>query len=95
MPQGEGIVSLELHHDDAANDAATDAPAREADLRRFHLAHLALRMHGDDLCRGLAALRPGDTEKAHAIGRLWMIYEAAVRGHDVAESALCARPRRA
>jgi hypothetical protein len=62
---------------------------QEADLRRFHLAHLALRTHADDICRALAALRPGEAEKAAAIGRLWMIYEAGSRGHDVAESALC------
>src|SRR5205807_1704414 len=62
---------------------------QSADLRRFHLAHLALRTHADDICRALAALRPGETDKAVAIGRLWMIYEAGSRGHDVAESALC------
>ena len=58
-------------------------------MRRFHLAHLALRTHADDICTALAALRPDETERAAAIGRLWMIYEAAMRGHDVAESALC------
>ncbi|MBV9411798.1 MAG: hemerythrin domain-containing protein [Acidimicrobiia bacterium] len=68
------------------NDASQK---QEADLRRFHLAHLALRTHADDICRALAALKPGESEKAAAIGRLWMIYEAAARGHDVAESALC------
>jgi hypothetical protein len=62
---------------------------QEADLRRFHLAHLALRTHADDICRALAALRPDESEKAAAIGKLWMIYEAAARGHDIAESALC------
>lgn len=75
-------MSAELHHNDVT-------VTREADLRRFHLAHLALRTHADDICRALAALRPGEVEKAAAIGRLWMIYEAAARGHDVAESALC------
>jgi hemerythrin-like domain-containing protein len=77
-------VTTELHHDDAAS-----SPQQEADLRRFHLAHLALRTHADDICRALAALRPDEVDKAAAIGRLWMIYEAAARGHDVAESALC------
>jgi hypothetical protein len=72
-----------LQHNDAT------AETKEADLRRFHLAHLALRTHADDICRALAALRPGEVEKAAAIGRLWMIYEAALRGHDVAETALC------
>jgi len=76
-------VTLQQHHDDDA------AAKQEADLRRFHLAHLALRTHADDICRALAALRPGETDKAVAIGRLWMIYEAGSRGHDVAESALC------
>jgi hemerythrin-like domain-containing protein len=71
-----------LQHDDATE-------YRDADLRRFHLAHLALRTHADDICRALAALRPDEVDKAAAIGRLWMIYEAAARGHDVAESALC------
>ncbi|GEM_PF-6992775 len=71
------------------NNAADAPQAREADLRRFHLAHLALRTHADDICRALAALKPGESDKAAAIGRLWMIYEAAARGHDVAESALC------
>ncbi|MBV8981806.1 MAG: hypothetical protein JO086_12960, partial [Acidimicrobiia bacterium] len=75
-------MSADLHHD-------ATAAVREADLRRFHLAHLTLRIHADDICRGLAALKPGENEKAAAIGRLWMIYEAAARGHDVAESALC------
>jgi hypothetical protein len=79
-------VTADLHHDTAANDGAA-APL--ADLRRFHLAHLALRTHADDICRALAALRPGEADKATAIGRLWMIYEAGARGHDVAESALC------
>jgi len=79
-------VTTELHHDATAHDA-TAAP--QADLRRFHLAHLALRTHADDICRALAALRPGEADKAAAIGRLWMIYEAGARGHDVAESALC------
>jgi hypothetical protein len=60
-----------------------------ADIRRFHLAHLALRTHADDICTALAALRPGEAERAQAIGRLWMIYEAAMRGHDAAESAMC------
>ena len=73
-------VTLQSQHDDAAKDA---------DLRRFHLAHLALRTHADDICRALAALRPGEADRAAAIGRLWMIYEAGSRGHDVAESALC------
>jgi len=74
-------------HDDAASER--NSAQQPADLRRFHLAHLALRTHADDICRALAALRPGETDKAVAIGRLWMIYEAGSRGHDVAESALC------
>src|SRR5947209_16140776 len=82
---GGGDVTADLHHDAAPQDDS----APQADLRRFHLAHLALRTHADDICRALAALRPGETEKATAIGRLWMIYEAGARGHDVAESALC------
>ena len=91
-------MTAELHHDTAPTDDAAvndDAAARDdtaapkADLRRFHLAHLALRTHADDICRALAALRPGEAEKATAIGRLWMIYEAGSRGHDLAESALC------
>lgn len=77
-------MTLQSQHDDAAAQ-----PSEEADLRRFHLAHLALRTHADDICRALAALRPDETDKAIAIGRLWMIYEAAMHGHDVAESALC------
>jgi hypothetical protein len=81
-------VAVHVEHDNAAEDGGS-GPAREADLRRFHLAHLALRTHADDICRALAALRPGEVDKAAAIGRLWMIYEAAARGHDVAESALC------
>ena len=60
-----------------------------ADIRRFHLAHLTLRLHADDVCTALAALKPDETDKAAAIGRLWMIYEAAMRGHDIAESAMC------
>ncbi|MCU1449478.1 MAG: hypothetical protein JWP02_1648 [Acidimicrobiales bacterium] len=72
-------MTTELHHD--------DAPV--ADIRRFHLAHLALRTHADDICRALAALRPGEAEQATAIGRLWMIFEAGSRGHDIAESSLC------
>src|SRR4051795_8967983 len=85
-----GDVTIELHYDAAAHDdsAAPESTAPMADLRRFHLAHLALRTHADDICRALAALRPGESEKAAAIGRLWMIYEAAMRGHDVSESAL-------
>jgi hypothetical protein len=75
------------HNAASTNDEAPEQ--HEADLRRFHLAHLALRTHADDICRALAALKPGESEKAAAIGRLWMIYEAAARGHDVAESALC------
>jgi len=74
-------VTLQQH------DASDQQP--QVDIRRFHLAHLALRTHADDICRALAALRPGETDKAVAIGRLWMIYEAGTRGHDVAESALC------
>ena len=84
-------MTTNLHHDAAADDDAKphgDAKPT-ADLRRFHLAHLALRTHADDICRALAALRPGEGDKAAAIGRLWMIYEAGSRGHDVAESALC------
>lgn len=73
---------MTLQHNDATQQ-------READLRRFHLAHMALRTHADDICRALAALKPGEIDKAAAIGRLWMIYEAAMRGHDVSESALC------
>src|SRR3954469_7490336 len=80
MGAGEGDVTLQ--HDDATT-------TQEADLRRFHLAHLALRTHADDICRALAALRPDEVDRAAAIGRLWMIYEAAMRGHDVSESALC------
>ena len=61
MCGGGGDVSAHLHHDDVANDALADgSPVPEADLRRFHLAHLTLRMHGDDLCRGLAALKHAD-----------------------------------
>jgi hemerythrin-like domain-containing protein len=81
-------VTTDLHNSTAPDDDAA-LPTQEADLRRFHLAHLALRTHADDICRALAALRPDEVDKAAAIGRLWMIYEAAMRGHDVAESALC------
>jgi hypothetical protein len=84
---GEGNVTLQ-QHDDAPQQQQQEQQ-QEADLRRFHLAHLALRTHADDICRALAALRPGESDKAAAIGRLWMIYEAGSRGHDVAESALC------
>jgi len=60
-----------------------------ADIRRFHLGHLALRTHGDDICRGLAAMRPDDTEQAAALNALWNIYQVALRGHDSAEDSLC------
>ena len=60
-----------------------------ADIRRFHLAHLALRTHADDICRGLAAMRPDDAERAAALNSLWNIYQAALRGHDSAEDSLC------
>ena len=79
-------MSTELHPDDRSTPAADHAPA---DIRRFLLAHLTLRLHADDVSRALAALKPGETAKAAAIGRLWMIYEAAMRGHDIAESAMC------
>jgi hypothetical protein len=78
-------VSAELHHE----DTPVAADHEPADIRRFELAHLTLRLHADDVCTALAALRPGETDKAAAIGRLWMIYEAAMRGHDIAESAMC------
>src|SRR5438270_1617201 len=64
-----------------------DAPL--ADLRRFQLAHLALRVHGEDICRGLAAMAPGDTERGQDLGRLWAIYQAGLRGHDSSEDGLC------
>ena len=51
-------MTADLHHDATAHDAPT------ADLRRFYLAHLALRTHADDICRALAALRPGEGDKA-------------------------------
>ena len=59
-----------------------------ADIRRFELAHLALRTHADDICRGLAAMRPDDAERASALNSLWNIYQAAMRGHDSAEDSL-------
>ena len=74
-------------HDDAASEH--NSAQQSADLRRFHLAHLALRTHADDICRGLAAMRPGDTERAAALNSLWNIYQAALRGHNSAEDSLC------
>ena len=60
-----------------------------ADIRRIHLAHLALRTHADDICRGLAAMGPDDSERAAALNSLWNLYAAGLRGHDSAEDSLC------
>ena len=58
MCVGGGDVTADLQHNSASENY--EAPEKqEADLRRFHLAHLALRTHADDICRALAALRPG------------------------------------